>query len=368
MLAPFALFTACVGLTPEEQAEYKELQSEVRRIQVEEIRPRQETLQKILEGGLVVDIGELQEQVNQIRNKKLGPLEHQLAGLQSGGQVLAAPGTRIELEELNRRLAELGLLYTGLQGEIAERRGQLEAAKSLAGQGVEVEITLLEIELKALRQQLEELFRESDLRVLDIDAAIADLRELLETLEPDSADADDVRAGIAGLEAEREAIHAEEAAVKADAARTIDQLEADIHALQEERDSRHHALVEQFGDLVHGLEVSLHDVSEEKEDVVRRIHGLELSGPEELQRTIDELEGLIAEIVTTELRPLIERINGASEGGGPNSVTREQLRADLEEWLTRIAGMRARMSELNARSFQSLLSGFDISGLTAFGN
>ncbi len=34
MLAPFALFSACVGLTPEEQAEYDQLQYEVHRIQV----------------------------------------------------------------------------------------------------------------------------------------------------------------------------------------------------------------------------------------------------------------------------------------------------------------------------------------------
>lgn len=40
MIAPFALLTACVGLSPEEQAEYTSLQSELQRIQFEEISPR----------------------------------------------------------------------------------------------------------------------------------------------------------------------------------------------------------------------------------------------------------------------------------------------------------------------------------------
>jgi hypothetical protein len=60
-LAPFVLFPACVRLSPEEQAEYNKLESEVRRIQVEEIGPLQQRLHEIGNGELVVDIKELQQ-------------------------------------------------------------------------------------------------------------------------------------------------------------------------------------------------------------------------------------------------------------------------------------------------------------------
>ena len=101
--------------------------------------------------------------------------------------------------------------------------------------------------------------------------------------------------------------------------------------------------------------------------MIRRIHELELSAPEELEKTIDELENLIEEIVTTELRPLIEQLNEATAGGDPNTVTREQLRAEIELWLAKITSVRARLNELTAKSFKSLLGGLDLSGLSALG-
>ena len=367
MLTPFALFSACVGLTPEEQAEYTDLQSEVRRIQDEEITPRQQQLHEILEGGLVLDINDLNEKVNQIRNEKLGPLEHQLSGLQSGEQVLAAPGTRIELEELNRRLEELGLLSAGLEGQISEYREQLEAAKSAASHQVEQEITVLEVERHALLEQLEDLFRDTDLRAAEIDASLAELRQALEVLDPDSTEAREVRSGIAEFEAEWETLHDNESALKAEIEATVGRIEAEIAALREESAGRSDVLAEQFGVLIHGLEISLHDVSEEKEDAVRRIHEIELSGPEELQEAIAELENLIEEIVTSELRPLIERINQSVAGEDADGQAREQLRVELEDWLATIASKRARMNELNSKSFQSLLQGLNLGGLPVFG-
>jgi chromosome segregation ATPase len=363
MLVPFALFSACVGLTPEEQAEYDALQSEVQRIQVEEIGPRQMKLHEIGDGKLAVNVTELQEKVNQIRNEKLGPLEHRLSGLQSGGEVLAAPGTKIELEELNRSLEELKMLYAGLQSQINETRGQMESAKKIAGQQIEEEITLLEIELKAQKTTLENLFNDTDIAAIEINASLAEYRELLETLEADSADADEIRAQIAELESEWETLHDNESGLKTIIEARIEATEAAIHELREEIESRHHALAEQFGDLIHELEVTLHDVSEEKESVVRKIHELELSAPEELEQAIEELEVLIEEIVSTELRPLIERINAAVAGGDPNAALREELRAELEEWLAEIASKRARMNELSSKSFQSMLSGLDLGGL-----
>jgi chromosome segregation ATPase len=363
MLVPFALFSACVGLTPEEQAEYDALQSEVQRIQVEEIGPRQMKLHEIGDGKLAVNVTELQEKVNQIRNEKLGPLEHRLSGLQSGGEVLAAPGTKIELEELNRSLEELKMLYAGLQSQINETRGQMESAKKIAGQQIEEEITLLEIELKAQKTTLENLFNDTDIAAIEINASLAEYREMLETLEADSADADEIRAQIAELESEWETLHDNESGLKTIIEARIEATEAAIHELREEIESRHHALAEQFGDLIHELEVTLHDVSEEKESVVRKIHELELSAPEELEQAIEELEVLIEEIVSTELRPLIERINAAVAGGDPNAALREELRAELEEWLAEIASKRARMNELSSKSFQSMLSGLDLGGL-----
>lgn len=298
MLAPFALFTACVGLTPEEQAEYKELQEEVRRIEVEEIQPRQNDLHQIIEGKLVVNVTEIQERVNQIRNDRLEPLNQKLATLKSSDPVLAAPGTRIELEELNRRLEELMRLYSGVEAQIAEHREQLLAAKKASSE-----------ELVAI---------------------------------------------IAELEIDLENTEGEESAAA---------IEDEIHGLQEEIESRHTAIAEQFEILIHSLEFSLHDISEEKEDVIRKIHELELSAPEELAKTIDELENLIEEIVTTELRPLIERLNEATQSGDPNTETREQLRAEIEEWLNKIAALRARMNELTKKSFQSMLSGLNLGAL-----
>lgn len=302
MLAPFALFTACVGLTPEEQAEYKELQDEVRRIQVDEIQPRQHGLKKIADGKLVVNVTELQERVNQIRNERLEPLNDKLAVLKSGEQVFAAPGTRIELEELNSRLEELKQLYAAIQGQIDEHREQLLAAKKAAAEQLEAQISELELDLKSA-----------------------------ETDEAENA------------------------------------IKAQIQELREEIDARHEAITDQFEILIHTLEVSLHDVSEEKEDVVRKIYELELSAPEELEKTIQELENTIEEIITKELRPLIEKLNEATSGGDSNSVTREQLRAEIEEWLGKLTSLRARINELTAKSLQSLLGGLDLSGLAGLG-
>lgn len=297
MLAPFALFTACVGLTPEEQAEYKELQDEVLRIQVEEIQPRQEQLKQIIDGKLVVNVEQLQEQVNQIRNEQIEPLNKKLASLKSGEQVFAAPGTRLDLEQLNLRLDELKRLHTAMEAQIAEHREQLAAAKAVAAE--------------------------------ELEAAIAELEIALAEAESDEA---------------------------------AEQIEAEIAAVYAEIEVRHSALVEQFGILIHGLEMSLHDISEEKEDVVRAIHELELSAEEELGKTIEELEGAIDEIITHELRPLIEQLNAATTGD-VTEITREQLRGEIEEWLAELASMRARLNELTARSFQSWFNGLDLSGL-----
>ncbi len=302
LLAPFALLTACVGLTPEEQAEYKELQAEVRRIQVEEIQPRQSELNEIIEGKLVVDVTEIQERVNQIRNERLAPLDEQLASLKSGDPVFAAPGTRLELEELNGRLNELTQLYAAIQAQIDEHRGQMLAAKAAAAEQLEAQISELELELK--------------------EAETDDAAELI-----------------------------------------LEQ----IAILTEEIGARKSAIIDQFEILIHGLEISLHDVSEEKEDVVRKIHELELSAPEELEKTINELENQIETIVTKELRPLIEQLNEATAGGDPNAALRERLRAEIEEWLSKLASTRARINELTAKSFQSLLGGLDLGGLSGLG-
>lgn len=298
MLAPFALFTACAGLTPEEQAEYREIQEEVRRIQVEEIQPRQNDLNQIKDGKLVINVSEIQEQVNQIRNSRLEPLNKQLAALKTSDGVLAAPGTRIELEELNRRLDELMQLYSGMQAQITEHQDQLLAAKKAAAKELEEQISALRLELKVAESE--------------------DAAELIE---------------------------------------------AKIADLEEEIDARHTAIADQFGILIHTLEVSLHDISEEKEAVIREIHELELSAPEELEKTIDELENLIEQIVTKELRPLIERLNEATVGGDGNEVTREQLRAEIEKWLAKLTSLRTRMNELTKKSFQSMLGGLDLSAL-----
>jgi hypothetical protein len=311
MLAPFALLTACVGLSPEEQAEYSRLQSELQRIQFEDISPRKEKLRDLADGKLVVDVDQLHEQVNQIRNEKLAPLQHKLAGLKSQQEVLAAPGTRIDLEELNRRLVELDLLSAGIKSQIAEYREQLELAKGAAASQVEAEITLLEVDLAALREQL---------------AAATNV-----------ADENDLKAQIA-------------------------EIEAKIHALREESEIRNAALSSQFGTIIHDLEMSLHDISEEKSDIAIKIHDLELSAPEELEQVIIELESMIEKITTSELRPLIERLNAASSGGDGTSDLREQLRAELEEWLARVSEIRARINELQAQSLQSILGGLDLSG------
>lgn len=366
MLTPFALFTACVGLSPEEQVEYNQLKSEVQRIQAEEIGPRQQQLHEIATGGIVVDVNQLQAQVNQIRSEKLAPLEHRLSGLQSGSEVLAAPGTKIELEELNRKLQELEQLSAGLKSQISEYREQLEVAQLASGEQLEEQISLLEIELDALNLQLAELFRDTDLQAAEIDASLADLRELLETLEADSADADEARTGIAEFEAEWEAIHQGESAMMAELEDAIEAVKAEIAVLRAEINGHNESLANQFGGLIHGLEISLHDVSEEREDVVQRIHNLELSAPEELQQVIEELEKLIETIVTTELRPLIVRMNEATVGGDSNSTTREQVRAELEEWLATVAGKRARMNELNSKSFKSLMGGLNLGSLLSF--
>ncbi len=302
MLAPFALFTACVGLTPEEQAEYRELQEEVRRIQVEEIQPRQNELKQIAEGGLVVNVAELQQRVNQIRNEKIEPLNEKLASLKSSDPVLAAPGTRIELEELNTRLEELKQLYSGLHAQIEEHREQMHAAKKAAAAEPEAEIEELLVKLK-------------------------------------NAETEDAAAEIEAM---------------------IDEWEEEIHA-------RHTAIIEQFEILIHSLEITLHDVSEEKEAVFLRIQELELSAPEELEKTISELENTIEEIITSELRPLIEKLNEATSGGDGNAVTREQLKAEIEEWLEKLASLRARINELTKKSFQSLLGGLDLSSLSGLG-
>lgn len=312
VIAPFVLFTACVGLSPEEQAEYSYLQSELQRIQFEEISPRQAKLRDIADGKMVVDVDQLHEQVNQIRNEKLAPLQHKLAGLKSQGEVLAAPGTRIELEELNQRLVELDLLSAGIKSQIAEYREQLALAKDSVSGQIEDEITALEDELAALRAQLASV----------------------------SSDAD-------------------ENALKAQ----IAEIEAEIAALREESEDRIAALATQFGTIIHGLEMSLHDISEEKSDIAIKIHDLELTAPEELEQAITELEALIEKITTSELRPLIERLNAATVGGDATADLREQLRAELEEWLTKVTDIRARMSELQARSLQAILGGLDLSGL-----
>lgn len=367
MLAPFALFTACVGLTPEEQAEYKELQAELHRIQVEEIEPRREELQKLAEGKLVIDVEQLQAQVNQIRNDKLEPLNEELAALKSSDPILAAPGTRIELEELHQRLEELELLAAGLEAQIEEHRSKLIAAKEAATGPLEEEITGLELELKALVEELENLFHETDLQAIEINEQLDALREELEGLDEGSEDAEAIEAEIAALEGEWDEIHDAEAVKKEELQSAIDAIENEIAELRKEIEDRQRALIEQFESLIHGLQISLHDISEEKEDVKRKIHDLELSAPEELDKTIDELEELIEKIVTSELQPLIERLEEARQGGSGATISREQIAAELERWFARIAEIRARMSELSSKSFQSLLSGLDLSALAALG-
>lgn len=312
MIAPFALLTACVGLSPEEQAEYTSLQSELQRIQFEEISPRQEKLRDLADGNLVVNIDKIHEQVNQIRNEKLAPLEQKLAGLKSQSEVLAAPGTRIELEELNQRLAELDLLAAGLKSQIAEYRDQLALAKEAAGSQLEVEISLLDIDLVELRERVD---------TLSSDADIIALKE------------------------------------------QIAEIEAKIKALREESDSRGEALAAQFGTIIHDLEMSLHDISEEKSDIAIKIHDLELTAPEELEQTITDLEKMIEQITTSELRPLIERLNEATSGDGGSVELREQLRAELEEWLSRVSEIRTRINDLQAKSLQSILGGLNLGGV-----
>lgn len=298
MLAPFALFTACVGLTPEEQAEYKELQEEVRRIQVEEIQPRQNDLKQIIDGKLVVDVAEIQAQVNQIRNEKLEPLDKKLTNLKTDLQVQAAPGTRIELAELNSRLEELERLSAGMKAQIAQHEEQRSAAKKAVAELLEEDISELELALK-------------------------------------EAESDEAAAAI----------------------------EEEIRGLREEIENRQAAIFDQFAVLIQSLEFSLYDISEEKAEVIQKIYELELTAPEELEKTIEDLENLIEEIITNELRPLIERLNEATVGGDPNEATREQLRAEIEEWLSKIASLRARMNELTQKSFQSILGGLNLNAL-----
>lgn len=369
MLAPFALFTACVGLTPEEQAEYRELQEEVRRIQIEEIEPRRGELQKVLEGKFVVDVEQLQAQINQVRNEKLEPLNEELVTLKSSDPVLAAPGTKIELEELNRRLEELEALHAGMKAEIEQQRQQLIAAKEAAASEPQEQIDALELEIKSLVEELEELGFNTDIRALEIDEQLAALREELEDADEGSEAAQEITAAIAELEEEWELLHDAEASAKADLEASIDAKENEIHELRAEIERRHGALIDQFENMILGLEISAHDIAEEKEDVIRRIHELELSAPEELEKTISDLEELIEKIVTTELRPLIERLEEARQGGdsGGATVSRERLVAELEEWLAKIAQLRARMSELSAKSFQSLINGLDLGALGSLG-
>ncbi len=368
MLAPFTLFTACVGLSPEEQAEYKELQAELHRIQVEEIEPRRDELQKIVEGKLVIDVEQLQAQVNQIRNEKLEPLNDKLTSLKSDEAVLAAPGTRVDLEELNQKLEELEALYAGIQQEISKNREQMITAKKIAAAPLEEQIHELELALKALFEELENIGRETDLRAIEIDGLLAGLRSELEEADEGSGAAAEIEAAIAELEEEWDVLHETEANAKTEVESSIDAKENEIIELRKEIEERHIALIDSYENLILGLEITAHDIAEEKEDVIRRIHELELSAPEELDKTINELEELIEEIVTTELRPLIERLEAARQGDGDGAtVSREQLVAELEKWLARVTEIRARMSELSAKSFQSLLGGLDLGGLAALG-
>lgn len=366
-IAPFALFTACAGLTPEEQAEYSNLQNEMRRIQVEEIAPRQEQLQKIISGQMVVDVTQLQARVNQIRNEKLHPLEEELVGLRSSEELLAAPGTKVELEELNTRLAELDALTATLLAQVEEHRDQRDAAKAAAAEQLEEQIVGLRIERDALQQQLEELLHDTDLRAGEITESLTDLREQLEALEPGSGDAAGIEANIIELEDEWDAIHATESELKAELEAEITEIQTQIDVLLALIDDSTGAINTQFTNLIHALEVSIHDLSEEKADVIRLIHELELSAPDELQQTIEEIETLIEKVVTGELRPLIEQINASIAGGDPIAIAREQLRAELEEWLSELSAMKDRIAELGSKSFESMLDGLDLGAFSGFG-
>ena len=147
----------------------------------------------------------------------------------------------------------------------------------------------------------------------------------------------------------------------------IAEIEAKIHALRKESESRSATLSAQFGAIIHDLEMSLHDISEEKSDIAIKIHDLELSAPEELEQVITELESMIEKITTSELRPLIEKLNEATSGGESSAGLREQLRAELEEWLARVSEIRARINELQAQSLQAILGGLDLSGFVPAG-
>ncbi len=298
LLAPFAVFAGCVGLTSEEQAEYRELQEEVRRIQAEEISPRKDQLREVIEGKFVVDIAELEAQVNHVRNERIEPMNQRLAALKSGEQAHAAPGTRIDLEELNTRLAELELLHAGLEGQVIEHREQLVQAKAAASAELEAQIADLEIQLK-------------------------------ETSDTD-----------------------EKAAI-----------EAQIEALWAEIQARQIALIDQFELLIHGIELSMHDISEEKATVIQEIHELELASHEELGKTIEDLEILIEETIASELRPLIEQLNAATDGGDASVATKERLMSEIEDWLARLAETRARVNELTSKSLRSMLSGLNLEAL-----
>ena len=109
----------------------------------------------------------------------------------------------------------------------------------------------------------------------------------------------------------------------------------------------------------------MHDIAEEKADVRQQIHEIELASHEELEKTIEDLENLIEETIATELRPLIEQLNAATIGGDVNAATKERLMAEIEDWLARLAELRARINELTSKSLQSLLGGLDLQSLVA---
>jgi chromosome segregation ATPase len=373
LFLPLLAVGACSGLTDAEKAEYEDIKAEIARIQVEEIGARQERLHEILSDA-GIDVEELQAEIARIRSEKLGPLEEELAALQSGDSVLFnAPGEPVDEEALRAKLEEL-------QAALDEQTAKADAIRAqitnLRNNDVQGDIELRLRQIAEIHSQLDQLRRQTDERAQDIQDQIVELDVLRAGLDPDSEDYAAMTGAIESLTHEWDKLHADAAKNEKDLLAVIARLESEIKQLERSTTDVSDSLRSQLAAALKEIERSIHEMQQQQAEILTKLQpfllGAAGDAPESdehaeaaREERIAELEALIKDIVDNDLRPLIEKLN-ASVSPESKATLIEELKVEMKEWLALLSGLRERLAELTRKSFDSLLSGFDLQAI--FGN
>lgn len=370
LFLPLMAVMACSGLNEAEQAEYDELKVEIARITIEELAPRQERLREIINNS-DVDVDELQAEIARIRAEKLAPLEAQLAALHAESEPLfAAPSEPVDEEALNKRFDELEAILEEQREKADALRAQIE---NLRNGDVQADIEVRLQQIAEVERQLEDLRRRTDERALAIQNEIAELDGIKAALDPESDDYAVIAQLLEDLSREWEEIHEDEANGEREFLALIGRLESEIKQLERSVEDISDSLWSQLAAVLEEIERDIHRMEQEQADILALLQPLVFGAagdepgdvPEEPVDTSEleaELEAAIQDIIDTELRPLMDKVNAIVAGEDFTALI-EELKVELEDWLARLAELRERFNELTRKSFESLLSGVDLSSI-----